>query len=509
MLSRTCTFTGVPFDIPEDEVEFFKKMDLPLPLITPKYRKASIMAFRNERNLYRRNCDFTKKPMISIFPPEAPYPVYEYQVWNSDQWTPPTLDYNPNKDFFEQYHELQQITPRVNAFSPYNENSEYVNAAEKCKNCYMVFVSDRDEDCMYLDTSFASRDCADLSYSHSCELCYESCDLKNCYHCRYSYLCENSSDLSFCFDMLGCKDCFMSFGLRNQQYCILNQQHTRDDYLQKLAEIDFTSYPLVEQLKTRFFEKIMPGQYSKILNCENSDGNFLINCKNCHECFDVESAEDCHRVTVGANRIKDVYDTHAVVDGSELIFQCVSVTEGYNCHNVIGCWTTKKSCYSEFLQGCSDCVGCISLRRRQYCILNKQYSKEEYEYLKKQIREKMGDRFGSPFPLWLAPFTYQDSGYRDYATLTREELQTLGWNYGEEKKKELFTGELHESSEIPDRLNDFRDEHLPRIYRCPVSDRPFKITAQELTLLKKIGAPIPRHHFDQRFRERTKFRKTS
>lgn len=505
-MQQICQISGQSFDISDEEIQFFQKMNLPLPLIAPKYRKASVLAFRNERNLYRRTCDATKKSIISIYPPDAPYPVYEYSFWTSDQWTPPQLDYDPEKDFFEQYHELQKMTPRVNGFSPYNENSEYVSAAEKCKNCYMIFVSDRCEDCLYLDTSFGCRDCADLSYSHNCELCYESCDLKNCYHCRYSYLCENCSDVSFSFDMRGCRDCFLCFGLRNQQYCILNQPYSKEEYFQKMNEIDFTSFSVIETLKKKFFETIMPKKYEKILNCENSDGNFLVNCRNCHECFDVEAGEDCRRVTVGANGIKDVYDTHGIVDGSELIFQCVSVTEGYLCHNMVGCWTTKNSCYSEFLQGCSDCIGCISLKRRKYSILNKQYSKEEYEKIKGDICAKMGDRFGSPFPLWLTSFSYLECAAPDYVSLSKEEVEQMGWRYDTGKKRELFAGDLRSTEEIPDKTSEFTPEHLKKVFQCPVTGRPFKVIEQELQLLKKVGAPIPRRHFDQRFRDRIRFR---
>jgi len=194
------------------------------------------------------------------------------------------------------------------------------------------------------------------------------------------------------------------------------------------------------------------------------------------------------------------------VDGSELIFQCVSVTESYHCHNIIGCWTTKNSCYSEFLQGCSDCIGCVSLRRKQYCILNKQYPKEEFESIKADICSNLGDRFGSPFPLFLAPFSYQDSAYRDYDSLKNEEVEMMGWRWGDERKKELFSGELHEIDEIPDKTDDFSSDLLKKAYRCPITDRPFKVIDQELALLKKIGVPVPRRHFDQRFRDRIRFR---
>lgn len=38
---------------------------------------------------------------------------------------------------------------------------------------------------------------------------------------------------------------------------------------------------------------------------------------------------------------------------------------------------------------CEYCFGCVGLKKKKYCILNKQYSKEEYEELKGKIISDM------------------------------------------------------------------------------------------------------------------------
>jgi len=54
------------------------------------------------------------------------------------------------------------------------------------------------------------------------------------------------------------------------------------------------------------------------------------------------------------------------------------------------------NCYS-----CKDCIGCVGLNKKRYCILNRQYSKEEYETLAatiiKQLRET--GEWGKFFPV--------------------------------------------------------------------------------------------------------------
>jgi len=254
---KICPLSGEIFEISDQEIQLFKKMGLKDPIYVPKIRNAMRMAFRNERNLYIRKCDFSGERIISMYNESHRFPVYKYDYWLSDKRNPPCLDYNPKKDFFEQYGELQKLTPHANLFAPYNENCAYVSAAEKNKNCYMIYVTDRCEDCYYLHTSFNCRDCIDSAYLIDSELCYECTDCRNLYHCRMCFLCDNSSNLSFCFDMRGCSDCFMCYGLRNQKYCIQNQPFAKEEYEKKIKDIDFRSYIIFSDLKEKFIKEIV------------------------------------------------------------------------------------------------------------------------------------------------------------------------------------------------------------------------------------------------------------
>ena len=504
-MQTTCKKTQRSFEITDMELRLFEKMGLQKPLFHPKIRAAMRLAFRNERNLYMRKCSLSGERIMSAYSENHPFPVYKYDYWMDDKWDLPSLDYDFDKPFFEQYKQLSKITPRPNLFAPYNENCDYCNAAEKNKNCFMHILSDRSEDCMYTHGIFTSRDCVDCAYIYNGELSYECTDCRDIYHCRMCFLCDNSSDLSFCFDCRGCSNCFMCYGLRNQKYCINNQQLSEEEYKKKMEQVILTSYHVWNQITQKFLSQIVSQQeYVRMINTENSDGNFLINTKNCHNCFDVEDSEDCMNVVVGANGLRDVIDTHAVVDGSELIYNNVSTTESYNCHNVIGCWTTKNSCYGEFLQGCQNCMGCISLRYKKYCILNKQYPKEEYEKIRAHIIQELGDYFGNPFPFHLAPFNYQDSAFRDHYTMSKEEVEYIGWCFGQ--PEEVKAGNFKSTSELPDSITN-APKDLPDTYLCEKSGKPFKIIPQEICLLKKIGVPLPRFHHDVRFKERVKFRK--
>lgn len=47
--------------------------------------------------------------------------------------------------------------------------------------------------------------------------------------------------------------------------------------------------------------------------------------------------------------------------------------------------------YSNWADNSSNIFGCIALRNKKYCILNKQYSKQEYEELIPKIKKHMDE----------------------------------------------------------------------------------------------------------------------
>ncbi len=73
---HTCIATGKEFLITDQELKFYERKGLPLPVHCPAYRHKQRMALRNERTLYKRKCDFSGESMLSTIPENAPYKVY-------------------------------------------------------------------------------------------------------------------------------------------------------------------------------------------------------------------------------------------------------------------------------------------------------------------------------------------------------------------------------------------------------------------------------------------------
>lgn len=138
----------------------------------------------------------------------------------------------------------------------------------------------------------------------------------------------------------------------------------------------------------------------------------------------------------------------------------------------------------------TDCFGCVGLRRKKYCILNKQYTKEEYEKLVPQIighMKKTGE-FGEFFPMSMSPFAYNDSVASEYYPLSKEEVQAKGLKWREPDAKEAVS----QTYSVPDDIKDVTDAVLSETLGCETCGKGFKIIPQELQFYREMKLPIPR-----------------
>lgn len=72
----TCEATGKPYKIIPQELEFYRKMQLPIPRKCPDQRHKERLALRNPRKLFTRNCSKCRTEMQTTYSPERPETVY-------------------------------------------------------------------------------------------------------------------------------------------------------------------------------------------------------------------------------------------------------------------------------------------------------------------------------------------------------------------------------------------------------------------------------------------------
>jgi hypothetical protein len=412
-----CKNCSQPFKIAPEDERFYKKLKVPHPTHCPDCRLQRRLAFRNERNLYNSTCALCNKPMIALFPEDTPFTVYCQNCWWSDKWEPhkyaQEIDFD--RPFFEQWGELFHKVPMLGIVNDRQSlvNSDYVNYMTDAKNCYLCFAANYLEDCMHSDYIWESKDTVDCSNGTALELCYECTDCDKCYNCNHLTNSQSCSDCTLGYDLKNCHNSFACVQLRNARYYFLNKKLNKEEYKKRVAKT--LSDPTLLEQTQKEYEKLTykhPREYTRQLRCENSTGDAIKNCKNCHDCFEGYGGEDLKWVINFPGKLKDCYDISGCAR-LELSIEGQAVgLPGYNiryCHTIIN--GGRDMTYCAFTDGGREQFGCVGTKKAKHCILNKQYSPEEYKRLCKKLIAHMTEtgEWGEFFPAELSPFKYEET----------------------------------------------------------------------------------------------------
>ncbi len=533
MQQASCQNCKTTFDLTDQDVTFYKTMSVPPPTFCPNCRFQRRMAHINTRSLYPRVLKEEEKPTISMYAPEKDYNIVEDKDWWSDKYDffAYGRDYDFSQSFFAQFHKLWKEVPLAHlqrSFSTF-ENSDYCNAAAGLKNCYLLINADNDERCMYCSNIDECNDCADLSFANSTELSYGGVHLIGCYRCFFCEECESSHQLLWCKDCVGCTDCYGCMGLRHKQYMIFNQQYSKEDYEREMSKRTTATHAGQEAMQqecTAFF-LTRPHKCVHQRNNEGVEGDYIYQSKNVSESFLVEKGEDCkfvHLLRAMDTGTTHAYDYTTFGVGAEYVYECCWC--GLVVNNIkFSIWNYGASDL-EYCIGChysKNMFGCIGLRSKQYCVFNKQYTKEEYEGLVARIKEQMMQipyvdakgneyRYGEFFPIELSPFAYNETIAQDYHPISKEEslAQSYGWYDNRDKSITQFT----HWNELPDDIRDVSDTTIAQPILCKAYDEDpekalehhctqyFKIIPQELAFYKTNGLALPRYCHASRYRQR-------
>jgi len=517
--TKICQNCKVSFILDASDFSFYERIQVPAPTFCPDCREQRRIAFRNERALYKRKCDLCGESVVSRVSPDKPYPMYCNKCWHSDKWDPFVYgrDYDFSKSFFQQFKELLFATPHISLLSSNTVNSEWVNQETDDKDCYLNVGGHFNEDSAYNTYELYGKDCFDNFWVLHGELCYENINCERCYRVSFSENCFDSQDVVLSYDCRNCQNIFGCVGLRNKQYYIFNKPYPKEKYDDFLRENSTTSYKNLEVLKKKAYEVWLsvPHRYSQVLKSINVTGNYINESKNAHNLWNAEKMEDCKHFYVAAG-MKDSYDGSSI-GWSELSYEGGHTVGIYQSKFVAfsfgGKAESRQSSDIEYciMAGTSNyCFGCVSVRNKEHCILNKQYFKEAYEELVPRIKKHMEEmpyvdkkgrvyKYGEFFPIEISPFGYNETAAMDYYPLTKEQALEKGypWSDYESDIKYEFS-----DYEIPDDIRDVKDDILEKILECEISGKAYKIIPMELQFYRRIGLPIPRRAPLQRHKDR-------
>lgn len=511
--TRSCQNCKQDFTIEPEGFEFYTKMKVPAPTWCPECRNSRRMAWREERTLYRDTCQLCHQSVISIHAPNGPFKIFCRNCWHSDKWDPLDYgqDYDFKKPFFSQYRELMEKVPRPALTGTNIPDSEFSHASLNCKNCYYVFWSYFSENSQNCYALLLSKDCFDCWVTDNSDHAYESLHSNRLYKTRFGFFSDDCFDSSFLFDCVGCSDCFGCVNLRKQKYCLFNQQLSKEEYRRQMEYWDLGSYQKLEEAKKKFHEFYLsqPHRFAHIRNSQNVTGDIIRDTNNCQNCFSaLDQVENCKFLYFGGLNLKDSYDVSAGGDTSSLLYEIFGVTSAYHCFFSAGGNNSRNTYYNDWAYNCSDTFGCLSLKHKKYCILNKQYSKEEYEEMVPRIIEQMNEmpyvdklgriyKFGEFFPPELSAYAYNEAFIFSWNPKTKEEALREGWQWRDPVEKSPTISLQPEN--LPDHIKNISDSILQETIGCQHAGQcneqcsgAFRITPDELKFYRQMNIALPR-----------------
>jgi len=519
--TKTCQNCKSKFTIEPEDFEFYKKIDVPEPTFCPECRMQRRMVWRNERNLYKRKCDFSNKDIISIYHKDSPIKSYEQKIWWSDKWDPMEygMEYDFNKPFFTQMRELMEQVPWPALTNTDAVNSDYCNFCEHVKDCYLVFGAHQNENLMYARGTYLCKDSMELHNVDKNELCYQNIDTQDCYKVFFSQNVIGCNSSAFLYDCRNCQDCFGCVGLRNKKYHIFNKPYSKGEYQKEIKKYQLNSYQDLLEIQEKFnkFKLEFPNKYANLYKTSNVIGDNVNNAKNCYSCFDLrDGIEDCKYASFGGAGLKDVYDMYGGGKG-ELMYEGVNV--GISSSRELFAVSSFSCRQAEYVLNChsgSNLFGCVGLRHKKYCILNKQYTKEEYEELVPKIKKHMDQmpyldkkkrvyKYGEYFPIELGPFAYNETLASEHFPLIKEQALAEKYSWFDKSGSEYEPN--IKAKDLPDDIKDVDDGILNQVIECGHIDNcfgsgVFRIIPKELKFYQRHNLSLPRLCPDCRHQER-------
>lgn len=452
--------------------------------------------------------------MVSRFPETERMPeVMKYSDYYNQSWEEYLngIDYDSSKNLFENYAELRKSVKGINMINFFHsENSEYADVVSKWKNIYLsAFIVNGDEDVMYSfgvnDESKRVLNSAIIS-DHS-ENIYFSLAVQHSFQVFYSRFINNSSDIWLSTNLIWCTHCIACHDLENSSYCIENTQYEKDEYMIKkdeyLKDKDGYHKSYTDLIRKRW-KHLASANITWSYAVESEDiewAHFTYRISSWRNIFNVWGFESCQNIYDVFNwwgpSLQDIYAVNGIAINSE---NCYTSCHVPNCNTVF---------YSYYLESCSFCIWCIGLQNKSYCILNKQYTKDEWELKANEIFSQMEkeDVLWDFFPGSLNPFYFNDTMGWILWNFTKDEVESEGYMWREweikvdipEESDIISTNDLKHYQSYQDEKWLINKNILKKVIQDD-NGNYYRIVQMEYDFLSRYWLPLPEIHWLDRMK---------
>lgn len=397
-------------------------------------------------------------------------------------------------------------------------NCEYTHDWWFSKNCYMCFSGWYVENVMYSFFILAGKNMMDcLNVRSPNEWLYECLPVRHCYQIKYSSFCIACIDSQFLYDCRDCQNCFMCTGLRGKKYFFKNQKYSKEEYEKILAEYRLDTFSGVERAKKEFTNlesRALRRYVNGIHSTKNCSGELVSFSKNVQHSYIIMNAENIRYSDFVGDNSKTTKDAYDLTLSGGLQESYEGVVMDHSQLNFFGLFSVKSQDiqYNHHCHNCKHIFGCVGLRNTNYCIFNKQYTKEEYEKLVSHIIEQMNAlpyqdkkgniyKYGEYFPIELSYFGYNESSAIEQFPMSEDEALSVGYNWQDNVQKTIGKETLFPTN-IPESIDEVDDSILEEVLACVDCRRNYKIVQNELSFYRKMKIPIPRKCFYCRHKSR-------
>ena len=301
-------------------------------------------------------------------------------------------------DFIKEFRDLYLKSPQCGSWTRASENCDYGDITTVSKDCYMCFNSGNCRNAYFCEDSRALTDCTDCAFCEKCELCYECVDCDTCYNSNFNQDCTNCNNIDFSFGLKRCKNCFGCVCLRDKEYCLFNEQLTKEEYEKELKKLDWTDEKIWEYIDEKV-EKLKlekPRMYVHQHDTTKCTGDYIYHSKNCHMCFDTRHTEDSGYIYQANLDIgtRDSYDCGPIPTGMDLCYDIAYAHYLFNCNHLYWCGNLKECWYCINCLESENLFGCNYLQNKHkgFYILNKKVDEDYYRETTALIREELKAR---------------------------------------------------------------------------------------------------------------------
>lgn len=505
---RVCALTGEKWNMTEEEIGWYKKFNVPPSKWAPRTRLKYLCGFAAGIALWWKPHAEMGKKMLSFVHPDSPFQVIEDHEWFSREFLNHT-SWSATEPFFSQFQKLALATP-VGALRDDGSNRNSIGVdIINTEDGHMVFGSGHNKRMHYFYIGVENEDVVDGTNLTHCHETFQSNHCEKLFNCAFAFESRECMNAKFLFDCRNCEYCFGATNLRNKKYVFFNQQLSKEEWEQRISQIDLSCYSVFETYQDRFRELISEAAWPEQFTTGNEDctGEYIDRSTRCHDCYWMSDGVDNYACWLVLEHQTSAFSIWTAW-GSDVYASCDIIGQGSKfCFRV---WHSTDMEYCMNCYHCESCFGCVGLRHKKFCIFNTQYTEAEYYEKLDHIKCAMLERgeYGEFFPADLSECGFQFSMGKMFFDYTPEEYQAFGAPKFDPMHGGVVMPEDDQATkglrvqDIPDCLNAVDPAQFVNV---PIYDeqlkRHFSVVPAEFAFYQQRKLPFPREHFLSRLKK--------